>query len=326
MRSLFALLIFTLSSVISAQNGNDTLNSHKAEYDSTVISKATKRQTENLFKKDSVFSFRSPKGYFPSLFNNISEQASAPFHFKTKQWLFVGASVVVTAALFTVDEPIDEWAKVQKTNHKWVAKVSPNISRLGDDIGIYSILAFGLTNAFLKNEKGFQTSLLATQAILTSAIRVRSLKLLTGRERPLETYAPNRSENSRWYGPFAMIDQDLQTRLGPASFDSFPSGHTSEAFAIATVFAIQYKDIKAVPIISYSLASLVGISRLIEHEHWASDVFVGALIGWASGKQVTSSFNKLHSGKNTLNHTSSRIKPEFNIIQNGNTVGLTMTF
>lgn len=279
---------------------------------------------QNFLKTDSIFSFRSPSGYFPSLFTNISAQASAPFHFKTKQWIIVGASAAVTGILFTIDDPVDEWAKVQKPNHKWVAKLSPNISRLGDDIGIYSVLAFGLANAALKNEKGFQTSLLATQAIITSGIWIRAIKLLTGRERPLASYVNSKSESGYWYGPFAMIDQDLAIRRGPASFDSFPSGHTSEAFAIATVFATQYRDIKAVPIISYSIASLVGISRLTEHEHWTSDVFVGALFGYAAGKQVTSVFNKIHGNYLTSVHQKSKNKTELTFIQSGNTIGFSL--
>lgn len=285
-----------------------------------------KKPAENFYKTDSIFSFQSPKGYFPSLFNNISAQASAPFHFKSREWIIIGASAAVTGILFTIDDPVDEWAKVQKKDHKWVAKLSPAISRMGDDIGIYSVIGFGFVNAVLKNEKGLQTGLLATQAIITSGIWVRSLKLFTGRERPLASYVYSKSESGQWHGPFAMIDQDLKVRRGPASFDSFPSGHTSVAFSIATVFATQYKDIKAVPVISYSLASLVGISRLTEHEHWSSDVFVGALIGWACGKQVTGSFNRLHSEKPSSPNIKSKSKPELTIIQNGNSMGLSVRF
>jgi len=71
-----------------------------------------------------------------------------------------------------------------------------------------------------------------------------------------------------------------------SAFDAFPSGHTATAFSIATVFATQYKDIKAIPVICYSTATLVGISRLTEHEHWASDVFVGGIMGYLCGNKL----------------------------------------
>jgi hypothetical protein len=46
----------------------------------------------NFYKTDSIFSFRSIKGYFPSLIHNIGEQAAAPFHFTRKQWIYTGVA------------------------------------------------------------------------------------------------------------------------------------------------------------------------------------------------------------------------------------------
>ena len=80
-----------------------------------------------------------------------------------------------------------------------------------------------------------------------------------------------------------------------AFFDAFPSGHTSTAFSIATVFAYQYADKPFVAPFAYTMASLVGITRLIEHDHWASDVFAGACIGYLCGKQVVKHAKKIDS-------------------------------
>jgi membrane-associated phospholipid phosphatase len=102
------------------------------------------------------------------------------------------------------------------------------------------------------------------------------------------------------------------------TFDAFPSGHTATAFSIAAVFASQYNETKVVPILFYSGATLVGISRLTEHEHWASDVFVGALLGYLSGKQVVNHYNKLHQAQFQQNQNP---KPEVSIIQEGNQMG-----
>jgi membrane-associated phospholipid phosphatase len=66
------------------------------------------------------------------------------------------------------------------------------------------------------------------------------------------------------------------------------SGHTATAFAIATVFAEQYKQTPWVAIVSYTAATAVGASRVVLHKHWSSDVLVGALLGFACGKQITS--------------------------------------
>lgn len=276
----------------------------------------------NFYKQDSVFSFRSPKGYFPSLIHNIGEQAAAPFHFSKKDWLYTGAVAGVTTALIFLDGDIDEWARVQKTNHKWVSASSPVISEFGSNYALYTIIGTGLISAAFNNEKGVQTSLLASQAFITSGIWVQVMKLLTGRERPKASYIGSRIEGGKWHGPFSrFLDKNPDSKSG-FNYDAFPSGHTATAFSIATVFALQYKDKKAIPIICYTAATAVGISRLTEHEHWASDVFLGAVIGYLSGKQVVNHFNKTHHG--SLSDITSKNKKELVFFQEGNQIGFSL--
>ena len=49
-----------------------------------------------------------------------------------------------------------------------------------------------------------------------------------------------------------------------------------------------------IPILCYSAATAVGISRLTEHEHLESDVFVGALNRLFIGKTGGTKFQKTH--------------------------------
>lgn len=302
-------------SVIAQSLFASNINQEKISY---------QKPSENFFKTDSIFSFRSPKGYVPSLFYDFGEQATAPLKFSTKQWLITGAAVGITAALVHVDNEIDDWARVQKQKHNWVNKSSPFITGFGSNYGLYSVATIGLISASFKNQKGVQTSLLATQAMITSGVWVRLIKLFTGRERPMAAYINSKSEGGKWYGPFAQFDQDLAIKRPGSEFDSFPSGHTATAFSIATVFASQYNDTKAIPILSYSLASLVGISRLTEHEHWASDVFSGALLGYLCGKQVVSHFKKTHQNVFTSVSSKPGNKSERTFFQNGNQIGLSL--
>src|ERR1035437_7739374 len=94
-----------------------------------------KKSSCNFYKTDSIFSFRSQKGYFPSLLKDFEEQATAPFKLKPKQWLMTGAAIVITAAVMHFDGDIDEWARVQKQKHNWINKSSPVITRFGGDWG-----------------------------------------------------------------------------------------------------------------------------------------------------------------------------------------------
>ena len=72
---------------------------------------------------------------------------------------------------------------------------------------------------------------------------------------------------------------------------SFVSGHTSNIFTTATVFATNYKDVKWVPPVAYGLATLVGLSRIYDNAHWASDVMAGAAVGFASAKAMNALYN-----------------------------------
>lgn len=59
-------------------------------------------------------------------------------------------------------------------------------------------------------------------------------------------------------------------------YSSFPSGHTSMAFAFATIIAIFYKQWKY---IVFGMAFLMGFSRMYGFVHYPTDVIAGAIVG-----------------------------------------------
>ncbi len=65
------------------------------------------------------------------------------------------------------------------------------------------------------------------------------------------------------------------------SNSSFPSGHATGAFALATVFAHQYPQ-SAFP--CYTAAVGIALSRVYLGRHYPSDVLAGAAIGYATAK------------------------------------------
>lgn len=58
---------------------------------------------------------------------------------------------------------------------------------------------------------------------------------------------------------------------------SFPSGHTSDSFAMAAVLAHSYGPKAAIP--AYTIAGLIGVSRMARDVHHLSDVLAGATLG-----------------------------------------------
>lgn len=87
--------------------------------------------------------------------------------------------------------------------------------------------------------------------------------------------------------PYAVLEYDI---LIPALSDaSFPSGHTSAAFAAAAViYAMHCKW----GLLVYGLAVLMGFSRLYLGVHFPTDVLAGATIGICVAKAVIHILNQ----------------------------------
>jgi membrane-associated phospholipid phosphatase len=75
-----------------------------------------------------------------------------------------------------------------------------------------------------------------------------------------------------------------RTRPDGSDHLSFPSGHTSAAFTLATVAGRHYGWKVGVP--AYLLASGIGLSRIETNKHYLSDVLAGAAIGVIVGRTV----------------------------------------
>ena len=173
--------------------------------------------------------------------------------------------------LIPEDQRIYSNMKEFQTQNEWISKTSPIVTR-GGDIGV--ILT--ISSFYLSGEK--KTAELSTKAYALSGVITIVGKSFFNRERPREAT----KNGGKWYGPTGLFKKDkLWENV------SFPSGHTSSAFAVATVIAERYKKNKLAFISAYSLATLVGVSRITQDAHWLSDVLVGASIGYLSGKYIT---------------------------------------
>ncbi len=118
-----------------------------------------------------------------------------------------------------------------------------------------------------------------TEAVLIADGITGVIKMAAGRNRP--SLDPDHPYHFHFLGGF----QGDPHR-------SFPSGHTTSAFAAAAAATEQvgytWPDNKRwVGILLYGSAGLAGISRVYNNAHWASDVVVGAAIGSFTGWKVT---------------------------------------
>jgi len=104
-------------------------------------------------------------------------------------------------------------------------------------------------------------------ATLAGGLLAEILKLLLRRERP--------EVNDGLYGFRAWSDHPFST-----SGLAWPSSHTMVAFAAATAMARLFPRARWV---WYSLAAGCGITRVLAHAHFLSDVTLGMLFGWCVG-------------------------------------------
>ncbi len=115
-------------------------------------------------------------------------------------------------------------------------------------------------------------------AVLLSAVLTELTKGLIGRGRP-----KSHPGDPDMYNPGRGFFDGSHT--------SFPSGHTSGAFAAATALASQLggahpRHRTALRAVFFGAATLVGISRIYQNDHWTSDVLSGAALGVLSAESV----------------------------------------
>lgn len=127
--------------------------------------------------------------------------------------------------------------------------------------GVFSIVVFVIFLLQRRWSHACQVML----AFLLSALLAQILKNLFSMPRPKQFFAPGQ------YHYFI----DGVTGIG---FASFPSGHTTSIFALATLLAIFTKNRKAK--IAFLLCGVaVGYSRIYLGQHFLGDVLMGSCIG-----------------------------------------------
>ncbi len=211
---------------------------------------------------DEIFS----QNYAKRLWKDTSFILAAPEKkWKKQEWLAFTVLSLSTAAIMTQDKNIRDAAGPYKKNSadKFIDSFDP----VGAQYAFYVTGGFYALGHLLKWDEGNAIAADALEAkIIAGGIITSSLKGMAGRKRP------DASNDPYFYKPFSENT-------------SFPSGHTTAAFALFTVIA-QHSNNFWLKFASYGTATMVGVSRINKNAHWASDVFAGAVIGYTVGKTV----------------------------------------
>jgi len=284
---LFNCILFSLE----AQEKKDSITTKQVDTLSTqqVDTLMTKLDTLIITKEPqniaptSSFSVAYAKSYWTdtkSVFTN-------PFRWKKGQIITAAAVVAGTIGLIAWgDKPIQQF--YSRNSSVFISRTSYYFfSPLGS--GLYDIPTLGIFYAcgvIWKNKKAKETGLKGLEAYVITAVFTQAIKQFTHRHRPRQypDVPPNPHE---WDGPFNWGGTD-----GIFGYNSFPSGHSSTVFSIATVIGLEYWDTKWVPMVSFGLAGLTALYRTMVNDHWASDVLFGSALGFAIGSMVYFNANK----------------------------------
>lgn len=203
---------------------------------------------------------------FPHLVGtDLRDVLGAPLHWESRQWEQFGIAVAGIGASALLDKTIRE--REQNRNSHTADRIASTFEQFGE-AGAFGVMgAFyvtGLVSHDARARSVGEDGLIAS--LISGAIVAPALKFAVGRVRPRDT------EKTFEFHPFS-------------GNSSFPSGHATEAFAVASVISTHY-DVVWVRVVSYGSAALVGYARIHHQAHFFSDVTAGAVLGTATGMAV----------------------------------------
>jgi membrane-associated phospholipid phosphatase len=207
------------------------------------------------------------------LLKDLKHVATAPAQWGSQEWRtmgLAGAAIVGTGLL--LDRPVRDAA--QRHHNRGLDRAADFFEPFGTLRYSFGILGgFYLAGALNDDARAMHVAQdgLAS-SLIASVIITPVLKELVGRSRPRE------GKGATSFRPFSGNE------------NSFPSGHATQAFAMASAIASHY-DAPWVKTAAYGTAGLVGFARIYHNAHFTSDVLAGALIGTFVGNSIVS-FNQ----------------------------------
>ena len=193
--------------------------------------------------------------------------SSSPSRWERCDYTKFTGVIASVSALMLLDDGIRN--EVQNYNGN-VNNIADALEPFGSTFGI-GLLGGGILIGHLyNNDELKRLSLRAFESALISTGITYLIKMGTGRKRPDLEEGPY-----KWTGP--TIESGMM---------SMPSGHTAFAFAVASYLSSE-TDNPLIDILSYTCAIMVGYARIKNDKHWASDVYLGALIGISVGRTIS---------------------------------------
>jgi membrane-associated phospholipid phosphatase len=211
-----------------------------------------------------------------------SDSSSHDKTFLTRRDLLMGGvAIAATGVLSIFDDDIAKASQQSRYQSTSLHRFSLDVSKANETtLTIAGIAGYGL-GRLVHSSTLTDVALHTTESVVLASLASQVIRGPLGRTRPHEAGDTNQ--------------YDFKFGKGFTSFDhrAFPSIHTSSGMAVATVLTMemQRRHVAATPYIApilFAAGLLPGISRIQLDQHWASDVFAGAVMGVFAGYKVVS--------------------------------------
>ncbi len=213
---------------------------------------------------------RAQDGIVKETLNRAGAVLSAPARINSGSALWLAGISAGGLLIYSADGQIrNAFKKNRSAANDNTSRVLEKFGNGGYEMGFLGVYG-GLGYLFKKPELS-RTAVLAFESFAAANIAGTLLKCAAGRYRP---YA-GRGKGS--FRPFKLKTCNT----------SFPSGHTTSAFSIASVFSARSES-RAVSVAAYSMAAGTALQRIYADKHWSSEVFAAAALGTVVGRWIVS--------------------------------------
>jgi membrane-associated phospholipid phosphatase len=202
----------------------------------------------------------------------------------------IGATALVTAAAISYFDPrIAQFFSDTTSAHVRTGQRLGNVFTHVNEttLTLAGIAAYGagrLTKSPALTDVAFHT----TEAVIAASLASQIIRGPLGRSRPRVVGDTNQYDFN-WFQGFRKID-----------YRAFPSIHASSSFAAATALVQETRRrrpgaVKVVAPLLYGAALAPALARMYHRQHWASDIFAGAVMGTLAGLK-TVNYSHTHPG------------------------------
>jgi membrane-associated phospholipid phosphatase len=213
------------------------------------------------------------KPFAKQVLYDAKDIGTAPLRWHQHEWTRLGEGAAIVLGAYAFDNQIVKF--VSRQQNPALNSYLKGVTHMGGGYGMDVAALLAIGGYFTNDERMLDAGVDALESsVLAAGVVTPVIKRVVGRARPIHDLGKHS------FHPFS------------SAYESFPSGHATNAFAIYSAIATRYDDNRYVPAIAYTIATSVAIARVHDRVHFASDVLAGGMIGHAIARSVVANHRK----------------------------------